>query len=388
MKKLLSLILTVFMALTLNMVAFADNADVDGGRVEVSLEYIIDDWIDSNYQNDVNVSRIVGLCDPDDTSGKNIGHLVSFEKDGRPSGYIVLSREEDDYPIVEFAIEGDSVYDRLETQISANNEAIALACCDNKKADKISPVTIAQSDILYTDFVNYSLAIKNGEKVMLFNQNNQVQEFTSAIPNDNIQTYAAGMDDGYIVKPSESTTFSYKTITGGSSGVGEVMGDLAPNEGNCGPTAATNIIKLYANYKLNGNSRSFPILLSNDSIDYTYRRLATLCNYVSGTGTVPSDIVSGLSDYCSERGRTYSADKYSYNYWSDFTRDVGKNVPILLATYAANGDGHAQVIVGYREYSNGNKYLMSYTGWTSYATYIKFKASCFTGFYGWAIYIS
>ncbi len=386
MKKLFSLILAVCMALTLNLVAFADNATESGNRVEVSLEYIIDDWIKTNYQEDVNVSRIVGLCDPNDTSGKNIGHLVTFETNGIPNGYIVLSREEEDYPIVEFALGGESVYDRLETQITANNDAIAIACCGNGETNEVSQVTIASENILYTDFINYSLAIKNGERILLFDQYNIIREFEGNLPNDGVVTYES-IYEGYVITPSESTSFSSKVITGGTNRAFE-MDYFAEGEGNCAPTAATNIINLYANNKLNGNNRSFPILLANGTVDFTYARLTTLVGYVPGDGVYAGDMVDAIRDYCSERGRTCSTDKYSYNYWSDYTRDIGKNVPIYLSTGTASGEGHSQVVVGYREYSNGNKYLEIYSGWYSYATYVKFQASVFSRFNGWAIYIS
>ena len=380
--------LAVCTALTLNLVAFADGKTSVDGRAGVSLEYIIDDWIGSLYQGDASVSHIVGLCDPDNVSKGNIGHLVSFEKNGTPSGYIVLSREEVGDPIVEFALDGESIYDVLEDRVAEKNKASAVSGRAAAGSIEASPFTIATKDILYTNFINYSMAIKRDEQVILLDQFDKVREFKGDLPSNNGSTYAS-IYDGYVPLPSESTSYTSGTINGATSNVGLKMEDLASctNEGNCAPTAATNVINLYAKYNLNGNGRALSILLANNNTKFTYDRIATLMDYVPGKGGTPAQVLTGMREYCSERGRSYSDDEYSYNYWSDFTRDVKKNVPIYLATYADDG-GHSQVVVGYREYSNGKKYLMSYTGWTTNATYIKFKASCFTGFYGWAIYIS
>lgn len=258
MKKFLAIVLALCAMMSLNLVAFAESNETDEPEsVMVSLEVIIDDWIEANYQGNVSVSRVLKLYDPDKNSGEFVGHLVTFEKDGMPSGYIVLSREEDDYPIVEFALGGESVYDRIKEQVAVSFNS-KLVDCDNSIDSHDKPFyTIETEDILYTNFINYSLAVKEDDNVVLINQYNQVYDFPESIHNMYVSPCSKGMDDGYVWTryPDESVILNEDAIPGGLDECGLVMGYFASNEGNCAPTCLTNLVNLYYNYALNGGNR-------------------------------------------------------------------------------------------------------------------------------------
>lgn len=60
----------------------------------------------NTFTDSVTVKSIEELYDFDD----NItGYCISFENDGSPSGYVVISRLSQDSPIVEFSLEGKSI---------------------------------------------------------------------------------------------------------------------------------------------------------------------------------------------------------------------------------------------------------------------------------------
>lgn len=61
MKRLFSFIITLYMALCFSSTAFADDARDEAKQTNerVSLEVFVEHWIKSNYQEDVEVSRVL-----------------------------------------------------------------------------------------------------------------------------------------------------------------------------------------------------------------------------------------------------------------------------------------------------------------------------------------
>lgn len=393
MKRFVSLILSGCLAFNLSSVAFAqDNADIDTQSSNImSLEDIIDFWIEENYEGDVSTSKIVRLFDPNDVSGQCIGHLVSFEKDNTPAGYIVLSREEEGSPVIEFALSGESVYDRLENQFATYADNVGMFCCDDLSVDTSSPYSIINDDVLYTDFLDYSITIANDEDVLLFDQYCQLHSFSDFSANTISTLSTNGADDGYYNVPDETGSVRIGVIPGAYDDCGLLMSQFASSENNCGPTALTNIVNLYANYALDDHA-ALPKLKTNGSDKDTYRLLAQFSGYKASNPPSLANLVKGLDHYCNEINYTCSYGHYWLNLWSDYTRDIGKNLPILLHTARNDGLSHDQVVVGYKEYtsvsSSSTKYLMVYTGWTTNMTYVKFKANCFTSFDGYVVEIS
>lgn len=82
------------------------------------------------------------------------------------------------------------------------------------------------------------------------------------------------------------------------------------------------------------------------------------------------------------------SDTIVLDLWSDFKRDVTADKPILLYTSSSAGTAHAQVVVGFWEYTNGGKYVKILSGWTSYPTFLKFKPSSLNNFNGYCVAIS
>lgn len=381
MKRFLAAFLMICTMLSLNTVVFARENN------QKSVEYIAQNWIDSHYSGDAKVSKIVSLYN---TNNECIGQLVSFVKDDTPAGYIVLSHAERENPIIEYAFEGQSVYDYLENQFVANQANIVAERQKSSVTKMVSSYSIAEENVLYTDFINYSLKIKNGDETLLFNQNRQIQIFTDNKVATNKSPATDKFFEGYVDYPSESDSYDFDSIPGAYSSSALIMGNMpgvSSGEGNCGPTSLANTVKLYAENGLNGHSE-LPGLRLNGSDADTYSRLVTLSGYSSSDAASMSELLNALDDYSDERGYSCSIDNYWWDLWSDFTRDIGKDKPILLYTSSSAGTAHAQVVVGYRSYDNGAKYLRIFTGWSSSATFVKFKPDSLNHFNGYCVAIS
>ena len=197
--------------------------------------------------------------------------------------------------------------------------------------------------------------------------------------------------DDYIDLPNESGSKTVGNITGANDIRALVMGDMpnvTPGEGNCGPTSLANTVKLYAEFSLNDNGGSLSNLKVNDSDAETYERLVEISGYSCGNAASMSTLVSSIKSFAVERGYSCTTTNYLLDLWSDFKRDVTADKPILLYTSSSAGTAHAQVVVGFWEYTNGGKYVKILSGWTSYPTFLKFKPSSLNNFNGYCVAIS
>lgn len=345
-----------------------------------SVEYIAQNWIDSQLSGNAGVSEIVCLYNE---YKQQIGHLVSFVQGDIPYGYIVLSAEETEHPIIEFSLSGENIYSYLKSEFEATQNTVS---------NPMSMFSIADENVLYTDFINYSLKIENNNQVLLFNQNSQIKTFEQVELKSmraDIPTADTFYDD-YVDFPSNSSGVSASWDIPGATSKALIMSNMpnaAAREGNCGPTALANTVKLYAEYKVN-NQNPLKNLKLNDSNADTYKRLVALSGYTASSPATMPKLLDTLKAYSKERGCSCSIDDYWMDLWGDFTRDLKANKPVLLYTASSGGTAHAQVSVGYCSYNNGAQYIKIFSGWTSNATYVKFKPSSLKAFNGYCVKIT
>lgn len=382
-KRICSLLLSLCLIFSLSTFAFATNG------AHKTVDYIAQDWIDTQFSGDAEVSDTIVLRS--DNSGEVVGYIVSFTKQSVPAGYIVLSCEDGEHPIIEFALEGQSVYHYLEQQLDVINSAASSGMVSSDSNEFLSSATTFEENVLYTDFIRYAIKISNGTQSALLDQFAQI---TSCSELD-VMTDTAPMSDtffdDYIDLPNESGSKTVGNITGANDIRALVMGDMpnvTPGEGNCGPTSLANTVKLYAEFSLNDNGGSLSNLKVNDSDAETYERLVEISGYSCGNAASMSTLVSSIKSFAVERGYSCTTTNYLLDLWSDFKRDVTADKPILLYTSSSAGTAHAQVVVGFWEYTNGGKYVKILSGWTSYPTFLKFKPSSLNNFNGYCVAIS
>lgn len=119
-------------------------------------------------------------------------------------------------------------------------------------------------------------------------------------------------------------------------------------ENSCGPVAAANILSYYHDYKgIN--------LYNGDITQSIFNQICTDCKW-SPNGTNMVNVSDGIKTFCTRAGKTCNIDTYMLNLWTDVTRDIGRNKPILLAY-----DGHFYMVLGYAIVNN-EKYLYVLTG--------------------------
>ena len=105
MKRIIALLLGIAMALALSVPAFAsDGADAP---IPDGLEAYVLTFIDSVDSGHRDVLSVVPMYDYTRTAVT--GYYVTFQQDGEPAGYMVLSLFDAEDPIIEFATEGSGI---------------------------------------------------------------------------------------------------------------------------------------------------------------------------------------------------------------------------------------------------------------------------------------
>ena len=129
--------------------------------------------------------------------------------------------------------------------------------------------------------------------------------------------------------------------------------DIAHN--HCGATAATNITRQLA---YAGN----PLLMKNNSLNNIFADLHDLI----GNGPVMT-INSNLGKYISTRAYTLNHSRILT--YSGLQKAISNNRPCALLLCASPLHWHWVVVVGWRQYDSGEKYLRIVTGWDNSANY-------------------
>ncbi len=381
MKRIFALLLVVCLAMGLPTFASAESQE------PVTVEQIAENWIATQYTGEAKVSRITSLLS---YQNERVGEMVAFERDGVPCGYIVLSVADGEYPIVEFSMEGDNAYDYLVNSFEvAKNSSLSASL--GEASSMLTAEDQVEEDVMYTDFIRYSIRVNRGNESLLFDQYGKMESFAPAHEISSSSDLEWGdsvvFSEGYAEFLRDGDGWEDDLLPGARSNMGLVANNMPDGSkgNNCVPTAMTMLIKMYAEKPLNGHA-ALTNLKYYGSDPATYTRLATLMNYVAGSGIDHKKGISALQTYVAQKNYTCSVDDYLWDFWSDFTRDIDNKKPIILHT--RSNAGHSQIVVGYRNYTNGAKYLRVFSGWRNYSTFVKYKASVFTEFWGYCVAVS
>lgn len=119
---------------------------------------------------------------------------------------------------------------------------------------------------------------------------------------------------------------------------------------NCTPTLAANILSYFH------GSRGVNLNAGNIT-QSLYNQICADIGYSTSNGGNLNGIATGLKAWSSRYGKTCVVDKYWLNTWSDVTRDINANKPVMLGY-----SNHAYLILGYKV-ENGVQQLFVATGW-------------------------
>lgn len=88
-----------------------------------------------------------------------------------------------------------------------------------------------------------------------------------------------------------------------------------------------------------------------------------LNRYTNITLTILFDTYVIILINVTRAGKTADVNEYWLNLWSDVTRDIDSNKPIIMA-YNSPSLNHAYIVLGYKT-EDGIKYLYVFSNWAS-----------------------
>lgn len=326
-------------------------------------EIAAENWLKDNYDDGTTVKDIVSIMQDEEISS----YCVNFEKDNEPNGYIVVDTDKQaKNSIPEFCLSGKGIYDTLAEQ-SYDDVSI-------KEEDKV---------IYSLGPFDYAIPIDENAEKFYSSNGEELSKEVVLKTSKKAKTVESKDPDEYLVEASKQqyyegfftsdsiprTGYTTKTITGASSFTPSVMSSFLPAngfDGNCGPTAATNLLSYYK------EKRGFSNLGTSRQNIYNNFISASGFDEYGTSGLTPSAADSAIKTMFKNAGYSYSSSTYLFDWWSDWTRDLNDNYPVFTAVRGLklNGGswievGHAIIAVGYREYNSGAKYLRVYDGWNA-----------------------
>lgn len=142
---------------------------------------------------------------------------------------------------------------------------------------------------------------------------------------------------------------------------------MQANAGNCGPTAAVNILNYW--------NHTGKDIFEGKTTKQVYDEVVNYMGWDQNSGSNLWQIETGVKDFV-KNTKNYTASTFVYwgAFWGYYKSDLDKGKPIIHAVIGKeNGEkvGHAMAAYGYLETTSG-KYLKIAFGWRSYLQYINF----------------
>ena len=224
MKKLLALLLSLVLCVSLAIPAFAADGTSNSNIIpdnEVQ-NYALNFMTTSQNNENITIDDFIHLYD---TTDQLTGYYVTFTDNGTPAGYVLLSLISDADPIVEFAFEGSGP---LSTN-SAPNEVMAIT-------NSIASNDNQDAKILYTGAGQLYVETKDNALYSLYDQE-YIPAANSISSGNKVDIY-----DGIINWDEANIDGDPYKITDFGAGTDYwLMTDFSYG-GVCTPTAATNVL--------------------------------------------------------------------------------------------------------------------------------------------------
>lgn len=366
-RKVVSLILAVLMLSTTSAWAVHANDDApidihdmtESEIAEAALGYMRR----SQDSQTITIDRIQSFADLD---GNPSAYCVSFNDNGQPAGFLLLSLLVTGDPVVELGFDGHGP-----------NENIPVAT----RASNCSLIYTGPGG-LYIDTGDDSLtSLLDGSEVDLATVEESSEEYQEYLNTQaSIQVASDGTIYDGIIDWSEGNVdmnTRYKIANFGSGTDYWLMDDFMDG-GVCAPTAATNIVWYWA-FGRDRQNASDPVkaISSNASKARSIFNAMFIGMGTSTTlGTWDTSVPDGYDYYFESRSDwDYDTIPQSSSY-SDFTSYLDDDIPIHLQVRMNNNpfstEGHDMFTLGYASSTTGTDYLWVMTGWESNGWLVKY----------------
>ncbi len=356
-KRLISLCLVVFMAFSFPTYTSATDSSSKLSPRTAS-EIVALSFMRNSISESVEISETTPFFD---LSGNITAYCISFELEGHPSGYVLISLLNLDSPIVEFSLEGPGITNTIREMQGSFSKATK---------DRI---IYLGADALFVEEENgdhlYDVISKRSYLTMEIAR--AYRETVTSVPTRNEIDIAAGIldyNDAGIYTPSVVIIPYF-----GNGADYWLLSDFST--GNvCSPTCATNVlwywgVKRGCSWATEcGNSTGYE--LASGLFTAMSLQMAT----IPPLGTLDLFIQSAYYNYLDFRGSNSIITNLTQNSYSSFTSAIDDCCPIhtMLRNESLLSTGHDVMSFGYGESTTGTDYLFVIDGWYDYGRFLNF----------------
>lgn len=355
---------SVFIAALMLMSSFVYASATDEGSTslqsaseEVALSFMRNSL---GKETDIEIQNTTPFYDLD---GKVTAYCVSFLRDSKPGGYVLISLITSGDPIVEFSFEGPSIADVIQEDSIMN--------ISRSNAD--TPIYYLGPEMLFLQGSKSTTVedVITGEEHQKEVVNAMYKDQLAKTP---MPAYSNG--EGILDwADSNINSSSIYKITGFGNGSDYWLMDELSDGSVCAPTAATNVIWYWGvqrgrDWVLNSSATGYN--LASIIFNQMKRKMWTS----TSLGTLDSAVRGAYVNYLEPKGKNYNTKILTQNSYSSFVAALNDNCPVhtmLRPSSSITAVGHDVMTFGYGKSKTGTNYLFVMDGWFDYGRFVKFS---------------
>ena len=380
MKKLIALFVAITMVISLGMDTFALTSDkIIESETEPSeaqiMQYALNYMRESQNNQSIEISEFIPLFGLDE---ETTGYYVTFNVDGLPAGYLLISLLTSGCPVVELSFEGAGL---LEATMEQATQMSMSAKAEERKLIYTGPDALfvpTRDNQYFSIYDQAKVTVAQIEDI----QESYMADSSVAETNGGVNIYDGILDWG----PASVNSNSIFKIRGFGAGTDYwLMTDFSKG-GVCYPTTGTNIL-WYWGFKRGCTSVSNKYYVAQATSNKA-KASAIFNTLYHGMGTIETGVVDGTLDTNVTQGFEYFFDTPAesggvWNYkkisngssYYTYCAALNDECPIFLVIKNGTGlfaEGHGVYNFGYARSTSGDNYLFVMDGWYNYGRFLKF----------------
>lgn len=316
------------------------------------------------------------------------------DKDGKPSGYIVIGAKKDYYPVIEFSTTDVAFVKKAEEKIKNDMLAKENKNLINSKyyylggIDYIAELEDEIGNSYLYDISSKNIKNINKKHIKVLVEKNKQNKKTIQKEKHNKEAWGkwekilldggnppssggaitnpGAYESGYDSLYSDNVPYYYRAY----NSMGKFSSRFPSLSNHCGPTVASNIM-LYWYYR--DSSKYNALYDGNQWYDSFMDELHPDIYCPTHDTNHINDLETGIESYFNRRNIGVNTDIDSWVWWSDIKGEIQANYPLIVLTKGHYlYQNHYVLALGYKDYvyehwygDDHSRYLRIYDGWDS-----------------------
>ena len=357
-KRIISLCLVILMAFSFSTYTSATDSS-SKLTPKTASEIVALSFMRNSISESVEISETTPFYD---LSGNITAYCISFELEGHPSGYVLISLLNLTSPIVEFSLEGPGITNTIrEMQGSfsvATKERIVYLGADALFVEENNG-THLYDVISKQSYLSTEMDRAYKETVKSIPTRNEIDLRDAILNYNNAGIYTPSV----VIIPYFGNGADYWLLSDFLEG-GQV----------CSPTCATNILWYWGMKRGCTWAIESGNLTGYELASGLFTAMSLQMGTIPSLGTLDIFIPNAYYNYLDFRGSNFNLVNLTQNSYSSFTSAIDNDCPIhtMLRNESLLSLGHDVMSFGYGESTTGTDYLFVVDGWYDYGRFLNF----------------